>query len=123
MSNLTTVNNGMSNEEFKNFCINYQNQKSKKEIDFLDFTCFILDTGIHNDEDMGFLMEGDYHDGNFDNCKYERGENVWKVLEELIGRDFEQMEEDFEYCSWEDNNNTCIAKFKNDNKKYAVLRM
>lgn len=122
MSNIN-VNNGMSNEEFKNFCINYQKQKSKKEIDFLDFTCFILDTAIHNEEDMGFMLESEYHNGDFDNAIYGTGEECWGMLFRLIGRDFEQMEEDFEYCKWEDNDNTCIAKFKNDDKEYAILRM
>lgn len=118
-----TTNNGMSTEEFKTFCMNYQSKMTQKEIDFLDFTCFILDTAVHSEEDMGFLLESEYHNGNFDNGVYETGEECWSMLFKLIGRDYEQMEEDFKAVKWEDNFNTAIVSFINDDKEYAILRM
>ena len=112
------TNNQVSQE---GLFINYH-KPAQKEIDFLDCACFVLDTSIHNEEDMGFLMEDEYHEGNFDNCKYETGEEVWKVLFNVIGvEDYEEFEEKFESCSWEDNDNTCIAKI--DGVEYAILRM
>jgi len=58
-------------------------------------------------------------------CKYSSdGENdVWDRLHELVGRDYDTMEEEFKSIRWEDNENTAIVKFKNDNKEYAILRM
>lgn len=109
-------------EEFNLFCLKYQTQKNQKEIDFLDCACFILDTAIHMEEDMGFLLESDYHEGEFENAVYETGEDVWKVLFNVIGvQDYEEFEEKFESCSWEDNDNTCIAKISG--VEYAILRM
>lgn len=119
------TNNGMSNEEFKLFCLNYQSTKTQKEIDFTDFTCFILNTSIHNGEDMGFLKADEYHDGNFDNCQYSLdGENdVWDRLQELVGCDYGTMEDEFKSVRWEDNNNTAIISFEGDSKEYTILRM
>jgi hypothetical protein len=102
--------------------INYH-KSSQKEDDFLDCACFIVDTAIHNFEDMGFLRADDYHEGNFDNAAYETGEDVWKVLFNAIGvEDYEEFEDKFEsVVAWEDNDNTCIAKIAG--VEYAILRM
>lgn len=102
--------------------INYH-KPSKKEEDFLDCACFVLDTAIHNLEDMGFLKADDYHEGNFDNAVYETGEGVWRVLFSVIGvEDYDEFEEKFEgVVAWEDNYNTCIAKIAG--VEYAILRM
>ena len=102
--------------------INYH-RPAQKEIDFLDLTSFILDTAIHNLEDMGFLSESDYHEGNFDNCQYGTNEEVWEVLFNATNvADYEEFEEKFEsVVAWEDNDNTCIAKIAG--VEYAILRM
>ena len=102
--------------------MNYHRQ-TQKEIDFLDCACFILDTAIHNEEDMGFLLQSEYCEGEFENCKYETGEDVWKVLFNAINvQDYEEFEEKFEsVVAWEDNDNTCIAKIAG--VEYAILRM
>ena len=97
---------------------------SKKEIDFMDFTSFIVNTAVENDEDMGFLSEKDYHNGDFENSLYSSSESeAWNNLEKLIGRDYDQMEKEFKSCRWEDNENTAIISFENDQKEYAILRM
>lgn len=125
MEKLTT-NNQLSTEEFKLFCMNHQMEKkqSQKEIDFLEFTSFILNTAIHNEEDMGFLLNKEYQQGNFESAVYSRGENeTWNALQELTGRDYDTMEEDFKSVRWEDNDNTAIVSFENDVKEYTILRM
>lgn len=101
--------------------INYHKPSLKDE--FVDCACFVLDTAIHMEEDMGFLRADDYHEGNFDNCQYETGENVWKVLFNVIGvEDYDEFEDKFEgVVAWEDNYNTCIAKIAG--VEYAILRM
>jgi len=106
------TNNQMSQEEFKLFCMNHQMQKEQKEIDFTDFICFILETAIHSEEDMGFTKAEAYKDGScFDEdneelelIKYATGEEAWDKLFELIGvQNYEEFEERFESCyiaSW-----------------------
>ena len=41
----------------------------------------------------------------------------------IIGMDYDTMEKEFKSIRWEDNENTAIVSFKNDNKEYAILRM
>ncbi|NRT88901.1 hypothetical protein [Clostridium beijerinckii] len=95
---------------------------TKRSVEFTDFTSFIMYTAIERLEDMGCILESEYHEGNFDNCVYETGENIWKVLFNVIGvKDYEEFEEKFEHCRWEDNYNTCIAKI--GSVEYAILRM
>ena len=98
---------------------------TKRSVEFTDVTSFLIYTAIECEEDMGFLIYDEYTEGNFDNCKYSSdGENdVWDRLHELVGRDYDTMEEEFKSIRWEDNENTAIVKFKNDNKEYAILRM
>lgn len=94
---------------------------TKRSMEFAEFTSFLVYVAVECEEDMGFLLESDYYDGSFENCKYQTGEDVWDALEELIGMDYYAMEERFESCSWEDNDNTCIAKIAG--VEYAILRM
>ncbi|MBY6929780.1 hypothetical protein [Clostridium botulinum] len=96
---------------------------TKKSVQFMDLTSFLLYTAVECEEDMGFLLENEYHEGNFDNFQYATGEDVWKTLEKLIGMDYKTMEKEFKSVRWEDNENTAIVSFKNDNKDYAILRM
>lgn len=96
---------------------------TKRSVEFTDFTSFIMYTAIEHLEDMGFLLESEYHEGDFDRCKYANGEDVWEALEKLIGMDYDTMEEKFKTIRWEDNGNTAIVSFKNDKKEYAILRM
>ena len=103
--------------------INYhKTSQTQKEIDWLDLTCFILDTAIHNEEDMGFLTKEQLKDVDFENAIFASGEEAWDALEQLVGMDFDIMEEKFEgVVAWEDNENTCIAKIAGI--EYAILRM
>ena len=96
---------------------------TKRSVEFTDFTSFLLYIAVECEEDMGFLLESEYHEGDFDKCKYATGEDVWNVLEKLIGMDYDTIEEGFKSIRWEDNDNTAIVKFKNDSKEYAILRM
>lgn len=96
---------------------------TKRLMEFTDFTAFLLFTAVECEEDMGFILESEYREGDFDNCQYATGEEVWDALEELIGMDYITMEEEFKSVKWEDNENTAIVKFKNDDKEYAILRM
>lgn len=109
-----------------NFCDKpFTHVLTKRSVEFTDFSSFLLYTAIECEEDMGFLLVNEYYHGNFDNCQYSLdGENdVWDRLQELVGRDYDTMEEDFKSVRWEDNNNTAIVSFKDDDKKYAILRM
>jgi len=96
---------------------------TKKSVQFTDFTAFLLYTAVECEEDMGFLLESEYHEGDFDKCKYANGEDVWDTLEKLIGMDYDTMEEDFKSVRWEDNDNTAIISFMNNDKEYSILRM
>jgi len=103
--------------------------ETKRSIDWIDFTCLILNC-IEWDEDMGFTTEKSYHDGScFDEdneeklIKYAFSEDeIWDMLFEVTGtEDYDDLEEKFESCSWEDNENTCIVKIAG--VEYAILRM
>jgi len=123
MENLLT-NNQMSIEDFKLCCINHhlKSKPSQEEIDFTDFTSFIINTSIHNEEGMGFLKAYEYHEGEFDNAIYSSGESeTWDALEKLTGMDYDTMEEEFKNVTWEDNDNTAIATIGEN--KYAILRV
>lgn len=89
----------------------------------MDFASFLMYTAIECEEDMGFLFESEYHEGNFENCQYATSEDVWEALKKLIGMDYDTMEEDFKSVRWEDNDNTAIVSLKNDDKEYAILKM
>ncbi|NRT91483.1 hypothetical protein [Clostridium beijerinckii] len=102
---------------------NFTHVFTKRSVEFADFTSFIMYTAVECEEDMGFLDAKSYHEGNFDNCQYATNEDAWEALEKLICMDYDEMEKEFKTIGWEDNENTAIVSFKNDDKEYAILRM
>jgi len=116
----TILNNQLSNE---GLFMNYQRpSQTQKEIQWLDLTCFILDTAIHNEEDMGFMLYKDLKEADFESAYFASGEDAWGAFEQLVGIDMDIIEEKFEcVVAWEDNDNTCIAKIAG--AEYAILRM
>lgn len=104
------------NKPFVNFL-------TKKEVEFTDFTSFIMWNGIECEEELCFMTAKDYKSGEFKNAKYAVGEeNIWGALETKIGMDYDAMEKNFKSVRFKDNENTCIVKF-NDGKEYAILKM
>jgi hypothetical protein len=96
---------------------------TKKQVDFDDFTSWIVLNGIECEEELCFMTAKDYKSGEFENAQYAQGEdNVWSALEELIGMDYDIMQDKFKSVRFRDNENTCIVKF-DDGKEYAILKM
>lgn len=98
-----------------------RNKSSEREMEFVDFTSFILWHGIELEENMIYMTADEYLKGDFDNAIFADGtENAnWDALEKILGMDFEEMEENFKSSNIKDNENTVIATI--GEKSIAIL--
>ncbi|SFC14166.1 hypothetical protein [Clostridium uliginosum] len=96
---------------------------TKKQVDFDDFSSFIVWNGIECEEELCFMTAKDYKSREFKNAIYATSEDdIWNALEATIEMDYDTMEKEFEGVRFRDNENTCVVKFNNE-KEYAILRM
>lgn len=94
---------------------------TKRQVQFDDFTSFIVWNGIECERELCFMTIKDYRNIKYEDAKYAQGEeDVWNALESIIGMDYNDMEKKFKSVRFKDNDDTCIVKFDNG-KEYAIL--
>lgn len=98
----------------------FTNVLTKKSIEFMEFTNFIVWNGIENEDNLCFINLEDYRADNFKKAIFAIGENeVWNALESTIKMDYGTMEKCFKSVRYE-NDDTCIVEF-NNRKEYVVF--